>query len=52
MVAHDLFGQLSAPVERLGAAYTPVPYASELEQRHYPERARIAETIRGMARRS
>jgi acetoin:2,6-dichlorophenolindophenol oxidoreductase subunit beta len=46
MVSHDLFGRLSAPVERLGAVYSPVPYASGLEARHYPERTRIAECIR------
>jgi len=47
-VAHDLFGELACPVERLGAAYSPVPYASELETLHYPERGRIADTIRRM----
>jgi pyruvate/2-oxoglutarate/acetoin dehydrogenase E1 component len=50
MVSHDLFGQLAAPVERLGAVYSPVPYASELEKQHYPDRARIAERIRALAR--
>ena len=48
MVSHDLFGRLSAPVERLGAVYSPVPYASGLETRHYPERTRIAECIRAL----
>jgi pyruvate/2-oxoglutarate/acetoin dehydrogenase E1 component len=48
MVSHDLFGRLSAPVERLGAVYSPVPYASGLEARHYPERTRIAECIRAL----
>ncbi|HUY67323.1 MAG TPA: alpha-ketoacid dehydrogenase subunit beta [Acidimicrobiales bacterium] len=50
MVSHDLFGRLSAPVERLGAAYSPVPYAAELEKLHYPDRDRIAERIRALAR--
>ena len=49
LVGHELFGRLSAPVERLGAAYSPVPYAAELESLHYPERKRIAATIRAMA---
>jgi len=50
MVAHDLFGRLSAPVERLGAAYSPVPYAAELEKLHYPDGDRIAERIRALVR--
>ena len=48
-VSEELFGELDAPVRRLGAAYTPVPYASELETLHYPERTRIAEAIRQMS---
>jgi pyruvate/2-oxoglutarate/acetoin dehydrogenase E1 component len=50
MVSHDLFGRLSAPVERMGAAYSPVPYAAELEKLHYPDRDRIAERIRALTR--
>lgn len=49
MVAEELFGELSAPVARLGAAYTPVPYAAELEQLHYPDRRRIADAVRSLA---
>lgn len=48
-VAEELFGELATPVRRLGAAYTPVPYAAELEALHYPERTRIAEAVRAMA---
>jgi len=48
-VGEELFGQLDGPVRRLGSAYTPVPYATELETLHYPERTRIAEAIRAMA---
>ncbi len=48
-VSEELFGQLDAPVRRLGSAYTPVPYAAELETLHFPERTRIAETIRQLA---
>ena len=29
MVSHELFGRLAAPVERLGAQYSPIPYAAE-----------------------
>jgi pyruvate dehydrogenase E1 component beta subunit len=49
MVSHELFGELASPVERLGAAYSPIPYATELETLHYPERVRIAQTIRALA---
>ena len=48
-VSEELFGQLDAPVRRLGSAYTPVPYATELETLHFPERTRIAEAIRRLA---
>lgn len=48
-VSEELFGELEAPVRRLGAAYTPVPYATELETLHYPERNRIAEAIRQLS---
>jgi acetoin:2,6-dichlorophenolindophenol oxidoreductase subunit beta len=46
IVNHELFGELAAPVERMGSAYSPIPYASELESLHYPERLRIAEAVR------
>jgi acetoin:2,6-dichlorophenolindophenol oxidoreductase subunit beta len=49
MVAEELHGELAAPVARLGSAYAPVPYAAELERLHYPDRGRIAETVRSMA---
>jgi acetoin:2,6-dichlorophenolindophenol oxidoreductase subunit beta len=48
-VAEELWGELAAPPARLGAAYTPVPYAGELESLHYPERHRIAQAVRSMA---
>jgi pyruvate/2-oxoglutarate/acetoin dehydrogenase E1 component len=49
MISHELFGQLSAPVERLGAVYSPIPYATELETLAFPERTRIADMIRNLA---
>ena len=48
-VSAELFGELAAPVARLGAAYAPVPYAAELEGLLYPNRTSIADTIRAMA---
>jgi pyruvate/2-oxoglutarate/acetoin dehydrogenase E1 component len=50
IVSHELFGRLSAPVERLGARYSPVPYAAGLESAHFPDRARIAERVRAAVR--
>jgi pyruvate dehydrogenase E1 component beta subunit len=49
VVSHELFGELAAPVERLGSVYSPIPYASELETLHYPERQRIAAAIRRLS---
>lgn len=48
MIHEELFGELEAPVRRLGSVYSPIPYATELETLHYPERGRIAEAIRKM----
>ncbi len=48
IVGHELFGQLAAPIERLGSAYSPIPYATELESLHYPGAAGIAARIRHM----
>jgi pyruvate/2-oxoglutarate/acetoin dehydrogenase E1 component len=52
MVSRELFGELEAPVERFGAAYSPIPYATELETLHYPERTRIAEAVRSLGARA
>lgn len=49
MIGEELFGELAAPVGRLGAAYAPVPYAAELEGRLFPDRQRIADAVRAMA---
>ncbi len=45
-VARDGFWDLDAPIERIGAAATPPPYAPELERAWLPGRAEIAEAIR------
>lgn len=36
------WGRLKAPVGRVGARYTPVPFAQNLEAMHFPDAARIA----------
>jgi len=46
VVAHEAFWDLDAPVERLGAAATPPPYAPALEQEWLPNRDDIAAAIR------
>ena len=48
-VAREGFWDLDAPIERIGAAATPAPYAPELEQAWLPDRDDIAEGIRRVA---
>jgi 2-oxoisovalerate dehydrogenase E1 component len=45
-VARDGFWDLDAPIERIGAAATPPPYAPDLEHAWLPDRDDIAEAIR------
>ena len=49
-VARDGFWDLDAPIERIGAAATPPPYAPELERAWLPDRDDIADAIRRLAR--
>ena len=48
-VARDAFWDLDAPIERIGAAPTPPPYAPELEAAWLPGRDDIAAAIRRLA---
>jgi 2-oxoisovalerate dehydrogenase E1 component len=48
-VAREGFWDLDAPIQRIGAAPTPPPYAPELEQAWLPDRDNIAEAIRHLA---
>ena len=48
-VARDGFWNLDAPIERLGAASTPPPYAPDLERAWLPDRDDIAAAIRKLA---
>ena len=41
-VSEALFGQLKAPVARIGAPFNPVPFSKPLETAHVPDAARIA----------
>jgi 2-oxoisovalerate dehydrogenase E1 component len=48
-VAREAFWDLDAPIERVGAAATPPPYAPELERAWLPDRDDIAEAIRRLS---
>ena len=48
-VAREGFWDLDAPIERIGAAPTPPPYAPDLERAWLPDRADIAAAIRRLA---
>jgi 2-oxoisovalerate dehydrogenase E1 component len=48
-IAREAFWDLDAPIERVGAAATPPPYAPELEQAWLPDRDDISATIRRLA---
>jgi 2-oxoisovalerate dehydrogenase E1 component len=48
-VAREGFWDLDAPVERVGAAATPPPYAPDLERAWLPGRHEIAAAIRKLA---
>jgi pyruvate/2-oxoglutarate/acetoin dehydrogenase E1 component len=43
-----LWGALKGPVERLGARYSPVPFAQGLESRHFPDAAQIVTRVQAM----
>ncbi|MDI6912314.1 dehydrogenase E1 component subunit alpha/beta [Nocardioides sp.] len=48
-MADEGFWSLDAPMVRVGSAFTPAPYAPNLEQAWLPDRERIAEAIRKVA---
>jgi 2-oxoisovalerate dehydrogenase E1 component len=48
-VARDALCDLDAPIERIGAAATPPPYAPELERAWLPDRDDIADALRRLA---
>lgn len=47
-VQEAAWSSLKAPVARVGARYTPIPFAQNLEALHFPDAARIAERARAM----
>ncbi|MNI48843.1 Acetoin:2,6-dichlorophenolindophenol oxidoreductase subunit beta [compost metagenome] len=48
MISEELFDELDAPVVRIGALNTPVPYATNLESAVLPNVADIVNGIKGM----
>ena len=46
-----LHGQLAAPVARVGARYTPVPFTAGLENLHFPQAGRVVDAARAMLKR-
>ena len=48
LAAHEGFWSLDAPVARVGAGYSPAPYAPVLEQRWRAGPADIARVVRGV----
>jgi 2-oxoisovalerate dehydrogenase E1 component len=48
-VAREGFWDLDAPIERIGAAPTPAPYAPDLERVWLPDRDDIVATLRRLA---
>ena len=49
VVTREAFWDLDAPIERIGAAPTPPPYAPPLERAWLPDREDIADAIRRLA---
>ena len=48
-VAAEAFWDLDAPIQRVGAAASPAPYAPNLERAWLPDRDDIAEAVRRLA---
>jgi pyruvate dehydrogenase E1 component beta subunit len=50
-IQEDAFDYLDAPVARLGAPFTPVPFSPALEQNYLPNAAKIADAVRALRQR-
>jgi pyruvate/2-oxoglutarate/acetoin dehydrogenase E1 component len=50
-IQESAFDYLDAPVGRVGAPYSPVPFTPALESRYVPDASRIAEGVRDTVRR-
>lgn len=47
-ISERFFGKLKAPVRRLGAAFSPVPFSKPLETAYAPDRETIGEAARAL----
>jgi pyruvate dehydrogenase E1 component beta subunit len=50
VINEEMWGKLKAPVQRLGAAFSPVPFSKPLETAFAPSPAVIAEAVRGLVK--
>lgn len=48
IAAKEAFGYLDAPIERVGAPFTPVPFSPTLEDYYIPNEEKIVQAVRGM----
>ena len=47
-LADEAFDYLDAPIKRVGAPFTPVPFSAALERNYQPNEERIAGTVRSL----
>lgn len=47
-IGRDRFDDLDAPIERLGQAEVPVPYARNLEEQVFPDEKKVIDKVKGM----
>ena len=47
-IQEEAFDYLDAPVQRIGAPFSPVPFSPALEQAYVPDAARIADGVRAL----
>ena len=49
MISERLFAELRAPVRRVGARRSAIPFSPALEKQLYPSRTTIADAVRRVA---
>jgi acetoin:2,6-dichlorophenolindophenol oxidoreductase subunit beta len=49
-IGNSLFGKLKSPIERVGGAFSPVPFTQPLERAFAPDRARIAQAAKALVK--
>ncbi|KJR49161.1 Acetoin dehydrogenase E1 component beta-subunit [Desulfosporosinus sp. I2] len=48
MVAEECFDSLDAPIKRVAAPFTPIPFASGLESAYIPDEAKIIDAVKSV----